>query len=116
MSRLSMLLRYYLDSRKITDRDSLFQLLFCDDVEVSLSENVLSHVLRSEVYLDNQRANVNELADILELFLFVQFHVVLLLITIDLFNIIRADLIDFRSADQQFNELTPWANALALCE
>jgi len=36
---------------------------------------------------------------------------VLLLINIDLNNVIRADLIDFRSADQQFNEL--WANALA---
>jgi len=38
---------------------------------------------------------------------------VLLVINIDLINVIRADLIDFRSADQQFNEL--WANALA-CE
>jgi len=39
------------------------------------------------------------------------FNSVLLLINIDLNNVIRADLIDFRSADQQFNEL--WANALA---
>jgi len=42
---------------------------------------------------------------------FVQFHSVLL-IDIDLINFIHADLIDFRLADQQFNEL--WANALAL--
>jgi len=66
MSRLSMLLRYYLNSCKANDRDSLFQLLICDKVKASLSENVLSHVLRTEVSLDNQWAGVNKLADILD--------------------------------------------------
>jgi len=43
---------------------------------------------------------------------FVSFHFVLLIINIDLINFILADLIDFRWADQQFNDL--WVNALAL--
>jgi len=38
----------------------------------------------------------------------------MLIINIDLISVIRTDLIDFRSADQEFNEL--WANTLALCE
>jgi hypothetical protein len=66
MSRLSTLLRYYLQSRKVDDFDSLFQLLICNKVKTSLSENVLSHVLRSEVTLDTQWADVNKLADILD--------------------------------------------------
>ena len=66
MPRLSMLLRYYLQSRKVDDFDSLFQLLICDKVKASLSENVLSPVLRSEVTLDTQWADVNKLADILD--------------------------------------------------
>ena len=40
MSRLSMLLRYYSQSRKVDDFDSLFQLLICNKVKASLSENV----------------------------------------------------------------------------
>jgi len=38
----------------------------------------------------------------------------LLLINIDPINVTRSNLIEFRSANQLFNEL--WANALALCE
>jgi len=34
---------------------------------------------------------------------------------VDLIYVTRVDLIDFRSADQQFNH-EQWANALALCE
>jgi len=37
MSRLSMLLRYYLESRKVDNLDSLFQLLICDKVKASLT-------------------------------------------------------------------------------
>jgi hypothetical protein len=66
MSRLAMLLRYYLKSRNVTDFETLFQLLVCDKVKASLSENVLSHVLRNEVILPDQWADVNELADILD--------------------------------------------------
>ena len=66
MPRLTMLLRYNLQSRKVDDFDSLFQLLICDKVKASLSENVFSHVLRSEVTLDTQWADVIKLADILD--------------------------------------------------
>ena len=66
MSRMSILLRYYVQSRKVDDFDLLFQLLIRDKVKASLSENVLSHVLRSEVTLDIQWAVVNKLADILD--------------------------------------------------
>ena len=50
-SRLSLLLNYYLTSRKVTTFDELRDLLICDRVKSVLSEGSLSHVLSVETTL-----------------------------------------------------------------
>ena len=51
VSRLTLLIDYYLSSRKITKFDELRDLLICDRVKSVLSEGSLSHVLRVETTL-----------------------------------------------------------------
>ena len=66
ISRLSMLLDYYLSSRKITTLDELKQLLVSDRVKVSLTEGPLSHLLRVEATLAKKYATPDEAAEILD--------------------------------------------------
>ena len=47
-SRLKGMLTYYVDSRKVTERDDLMDLLLCDRVKDSLSDACLKHVLSVE--------------------------------------------------------------------
>jgi hypothetical protein len=66
ITRLSMLLDYYLNSRNVTSIVELKELLVCDRVKTVLSECMVNHVLRSEVSLPRTYASPNELADILD--------------------------------------------------
>ena len=66
ISRLWLLLSYYLDSRCVNTLEMLIQLLVCDRVKASLSPPALTHLLRCETTLKNQWANTDELADILD--------------------------------------------------
>ena len=66
VTRLSMLLDYYLNSRGVTDFAALKQLLVSDRVKTSLSDGMLNHVLRTEVSLPRTYAMPDELADILD--------------------------------------------------
>jgi len=65
-SRLTTLLKYYIDSRKVTDIDSLLQLLVCDRIKSVLPEGALSHLLRTEVNLEHQWARRDNLCDVLD--------------------------------------------------
>src|SRR5664279_1361712 len=65
-SRLSTLLKYYLDSKKVSTFDELIQLLICDRVKSVLPEGALSHLLRFELSLPNQWANRDQLVDVLD--------------------------------------------------
>ena len=65
-SRLSILLSYYLDSRKVKDFESLVQLIVCDRIKSVLPEGALSHLLRYEATLSDQWATRDQLADVLD--------------------------------------------------
>jgi len=47
-SKLRGLLKYYLESRKVEDFDRLCDLLICDSIKATLSENCLKYVLSVE--------------------------------------------------------------------
>jgi hypothetical protein len=66
ITRLSMLLDYYLNSRKVTTIEELKQLLVTDRVKNVLSECMVNHVLRTEATLQRTYATPDELSDILD--------------------------------------------------
>jgi hypothetical protein len=66
ITRLGMLLDYYLNSRNVTSIVELKELLVCDRVKTVLSESMVNRVLRSEISLPRTYASPNELADILD--------------------------------------------------
>jgi Integrase core domain/Integrase zinc binding domain len=66
ITRLGMLLDYYLNSRKITSIEELKQLLITDRVKTVLSECMVNHVLRTEATLQRTYATPDELSDILD--------------------------------------------------
>jgi hypothetical protein len=68
MSRLTTLLEYYLQSKKVTTFEDLCQLLVCDRVKAQLAEHVLNHVIRSELAAPNSWLNVAALSDVLDAF------------------------------------------------
>ena len=66
ITRLGMLLDYYLNSRKITSLEELKQLLVTDRVKTVLSECMVNHVLRTEATLQRTYATPDELSDMLD--------------------------------------------------
>jgi hypothetical protein len=66
IARLTMLLTYYIESRKVHSVEQLTELIIADRVKAVLSEGSLSHVLRCETTLESQWANCTQLADILD--------------------------------------------------
>ena len=68
MSRLTLLIDYYLSSRKSTKLDELRDLLICDRVKSVLSEDSLKHVLRVETTLPKAWAPPNDLAEMLDVY------------------------------------------------
>ena len=66
VSRLSTLLAYYLDSRKVDTFEGLCELIVVDRVKTTLSEGALGHLLRFEATLETQWADGTQLADVLD--------------------------------------------------
>jgi hypothetical protein len=66
ITRLSMLLDYYLSSRNITSVVELKQLLISDRVKTVLPDCMVNHVLRNELSLPRTYATPDELADMLD--------------------------------------------------
>jgi hypothetical protein len=53
MTRLRLLLTYYLSGRKVDSFDDMVNLFLCDRLKATLPEAMLTHVLRAESALDN---------------------------------------------------------------
>jgi len=65
-SRLTTLLKYYVESRHVDDFDSLLQLLICDRIKSTLPEGALNHVVRTEANLPEQWCRKDSLCDTLD--------------------------------------------------
>ena len=65
-SRLTTLLKYYVESRHVDDFDSLLQLLICDRIKFTLPEGALNHVVRTEANLPEQWCRKDSLCDTLD--------------------------------------------------
>ena len=68
MSRLSLLIDYYLSSPKFTKLEELQDLFICDRVKSVLYDGLLSHVLRVQTLLPKAWAPPNNLAEILDIY------------------------------------------------
>ena len=68
MSRLTTLLEYYLQSKKVDTFEDLCQLLVCDKVKAQLQEHILNHVIKSELAAEEVWLNVAALSDLLDAF------------------------------------------------
>ena len=66
ISRLSLLLDYYLSSRKVSTFDGLKQLLISDRVKATLPEGPLNHLIKFEASLDRKYALPDEAAEVLD--------------------------------------------------
>jgi hypothetical protein len=66
ISRLSLLLDYYLSSRKVKTFGELKQLLICDRLKATLPEEPLNHLLKVEVSLPHKYALPDEAAEALD--------------------------------------------------
>jgi hypothetical protein len=66
ISRLSLLLDYYLSSRKVKTFDELKQLLISDRVKATLPEGPLNHLLKVEASLPRKYALPDEAAEALD--------------------------------------------------
>ena len=67
-SRLRTLLKYYLDSRKVSTFDELFSLLICDRIKSALAEDCLNYVMSVEGMADNGWIDCDKLADVIDMY------------------------------------------------
>jgi len=67
-SRLKGLLNYYLESRRVSDFDGLFELLICDRIKSSLSEACSRHVLSVENVIERGWLDIDALSDVIDRF------------------------------------------------
>jgi len=68
VSRLSLLIDYYLSSRKVTNLNEIRDLLICHRVKCGLSEASLSHVLKVETTFPKAWAPPNDLAEMSDVY------------------------------------------------
>jgi hypothetical protein len=65
-SRLKTLLKYYLDSRKVSTFEKLFSLLISDKIKATLNEDCLNHVLSVEALADDGWVSHDKLGDLID--------------------------------------------------
>jgi len=67
-SKLRGLLKYYLESRKVTDFESVCDLMVCDRIKSTLSESCLKYVLSVESSRDDGWLPIKELTECVDRF------------------------------------------------